>query len=182
MQATHDFNRLNVDGVLLFKFMLLVPRNEGEVVDVFVKVGQRELEGVNAAIIQQGQWALVIRLKVVQGDASKIRDNYVARNFIFAAFTGQVVYITKCLRLGLAKVLSKTLVLDEQDARPEEVNVTILSGKILNRLFKAGDNAAADSEDVEEFIPVSLLFSLFFFNAPILLKKRWRGGGFHSRK
>src|SRR6185437_14112958 len=165
MQAAHDFNRLNVDGVLFFKLVLLVAGNEGEVVDVLVKIGQREFGGVNEAIIQQGQGALVIRLKVMQGDAGEIRDDYIARNFIFAAFAREVMDVTKCLRLGPAKVFSKTLVLDEQDARPEEVNVTILAGKIFYRLFKAGDNATANSEHVEEFIPVSLLFSLFFFRA-----------------
>ena len=62
------------------------------------------------------------------------------------------------LRLGLAEVFAETFVFDQQHAGPEQVNVAVVAGDFLDRLFKAGDHAAADAEDLEEFVPESLLF------------------------
>jgi hypothetical protein len=171
MQAAHNFNRLNVDGVLFFKLMLLIAGNESEVVNVLVKVSQRKFKGVNAAGIKQGQRALVIGLKIVQGDAGEIGDDYIARNFIDTSCAREVLNIPKSLRLGLAQVFAKAFVFHQQDARPKQVNVAILPGDVFYRVLKARDHTTADTEDIEEFIPVGLLFRLFTFRARPLFEK-----------
>ncbi len=45
VKIAHDFDGLDVDGVLLLKFMLLVAGNEREVLDVTMKIGEREFTG-----------------------------------------------------------------------------------------------------------------------------------------
>src|SRR5581483_4922012 len=168
MQAAHDLDGLNVDGVLLFKLVLLVARNEGNAVNVLVKVSQRKLDGVDAIGIEKRQRPLVVRFEIMQGDAGKVRDDYVARNLIVAAFAGEILNITKSLRLSLAEVFAETLVFNQEHARPEKIDIPVLAGDAPDRVFKAGDSTTADAEDIKKLIPVGLLFSLFaLFTRPL---------------
>ena len=54
---------------------------------------------------------------------------------------------------------------DEQDARPEKINAPVVAGNFLYRLFKAGDDAAFDAEDLKEFVPEGLFFGALAFDA-----------------
>jgi hypothetical protein len=45
--------------------------------------------------------------------------------------------------VGLAEVLAGGLVLDEQPARPEQINEAPIAAEFLDRLLKASDRAAA---------------------------------------
>src|SRR5260370_6039681 len=141
--------------------MLLIARNECKSMDGFVKVSQRKFDGSHATVVKERQLALVFGLKIVQGDAGKVGNDHVAGNFIFAALARKVLDVTERLRLRLAQVLAKALVLDEHDAGPEQVNVAVLAGDLLYRLFKASYRAAADTENIEELVPERLLFGLF---------------------
>jgi hypothetical protein len=51
--------------------------------------------------------------------------------------------------------------LNKKDARPEEVNRTVVTSDILNGHFESGDCPSVSTEDGEKFIPESLLFSRF---------------------
>ena len=53
------------------------------------------------------------------------------------------------------------VVLDERDARPEQINIAVISGKVLDRFLKAGYSTERDTEDFEELVPKDLLISLF---------------------
>ncbi|MGC2422508.1 MAG: hypothetical protein WA405_12765 [Candidatus Acidiferrales bacterium] len=52
MEAAHDFDRLDIDGVLLFKLVLFVSGDKCEVMDVLVEFGEREFDGGNTAEVE----------------------------------------------------------------------------------------------------------------------------------
>jgi hypothetical protein len=57
---------------------------------------------------------------------------------------------------GRTKVLAGALVLYQQRAFPEQVNVAILPRDALDRLFKARHQPPLDAEHVEELVPEGL--------------------------
>ena len=178
VQVAHDLGGFEVDGVLVGKPMLLVAGDEGEGVNVLVELGQREFEGLDRSAdilvrtnVRRGssRAALafgaccgqecprsVLGLKVVEGDAGEVRDNYVTRGVLGAAFVEQVLEVLKGLGLGLAEVLSEALVLDQQRGFPEQVNVAVLPRDALDWLLEAGHQPALDAEHVEELVPEGL--------------------------
>lgn len=104
-------------------------------------------------------------------DTGKVGNDNVAGNFLGAAFPGEVLNVTESLRFRFAEVFAKSLVLDEHDARPEQVDVTVFAGDSLYRLFKAGDGAPLDAEDVKKFIPESLFLGSFALDARPFLRE-----------
>jgi hypothetical protein len=48
VQVAHDFDGFEVDGILLDEFVLLVASEEGEFVDVVVKIRQLKRDGFKA--------------------------------------------------------------------------------------------------------------------------------------
>ena len=103
--------------------------------------------------MKQGKVRVLLRLQVVNGDALEIGNDEVARIFLApsAAMEGADVFHT--LRVRFAEVFARALVLGEQGARPEQVNVAPVAGELFHRLLKTGDGAALDSEDIEVGIP-----------------------------
>src|ERR1019366_133312 len=97
-----------------------------------------------------------LRLQIMQGDAGEVRDNHIARCILGAAFIEQVLEVLKGLGLGLAEVLPKALVLDQQRAFPEQVNVAVLPRDALDWLLKAGHQPALDAQHIEELVPEGL--------------------------
>ena len=73
VQAAHDFDRFKVDRVLFLELVLLVAGDECEGVDVFVEISQREFDGSHAPVAKEWEMSLVFVLKVVQGNAGKVR-------------------------------------------------------------------------------------------------------------
>ena len=78
---------------------------------------------------------------------------------------GQIADVLKSLGLGLAQVFTERFVLDEQDARPEQINAPVVAGNFLHGLFKTGDDAAFDAEDLKEFVPEGLFLGALAFDA-----------------
>ena len=76
-------------------------------------------------------------------DAGEAGDDDIAGNFLYASIARKVLKVTERLRLRLGQVLAETLVLDERHARPEQINVAIVAGKIFDRLFEARYGPAA---------------------------------------
>jgi hypothetical protein len=81
VKFAENFSGFDVDRVFFLVGMLLVAGNEGESVDVFVKIGERKFNGCAAPFVEERQVALFLRLKVVQRDAREIGDDDVARDF-----------------------------------------------------------------------------------------------------
>jgi len=130
-----------------------------------MKIGQRKFQGLHAAVFEERQVALVVGLQIMQGDAGKIGNDHVAGNFIEASLAGEVLNVTERLRLRLVEIFSPAFVLDEHAPGPEQIDVTVVAGDFLDRLLEAGDDAAADAEDIKEFVPEGLLFGLFALGA-----------------
>src|ERR1017187_3982189 len=97
---------------------------------------------------EERQVVLHLGLKIVEGYACEVRHNHISRGIFGAALVEQVLEILKGLGLGLAEVLAEALVLDQQRALPEQVNVTVLPRYALDRLFKAGHQPALDAEHI----------------------------------
>src|SRR6185437_7618324 len=74
VQMAHDFDGFEIDRLLFDEFVLLVAGDEGEFVDVIVKVSEREFDGTDAAIVKKREISLVFGLEVMQGDAGEVGD------------------------------------------------------------------------------------------------------------
>ena len=77
----------------------------------------------------------------------------------------EVLNLPEGLGFSLAQVLASAFVLDEDDARPKEIDVAIFAGEVLDRLFKTSYCTPAYTEGVEKFIPEALLFTGFAFGS-----------------
>ena len=103
---------------------------------------------------------VLLRLKVVNGDALEIGNDEVARCFLSASAAGECAHVFHALRVRFAEVFARALVLGEQRARPEKVNVAPIAGQLFYRLLKTGDGAALDAEDIEKRIPKRFRFGI----------------------
>ena len=176
VEVAHNFDGLNIDRVLFFEFVLLVAGDECEVVNVAVKLGERKFGGGNATHSKRGR-TLFFGLQIVQGDAGEIGNDDIARNFIHAPFPREVLDVAESLRSALPKSLPKLLCSTRTTPGQKQINVAVVAGDFLDRLFKARHDATANTEDIEEFIPESLLFRLFALGARPFLRKgdrAWR--------
>ena len=72
-----------VGGVFGIEPVLGVAGDEGEVADVLVEIGQREFDAGRQTLEQRGVGVL-LRLKVVEGDAGEIGDDQPAGNLAVA--------------------------------------------------------------------------------------------------
>lgn len=113
VKFAENFSGFDVDRVLLFVGVLLVAGDEGEVVDVAVKIGERKFNGRAAPFVEERQVALFLRLKVVQRYAREIGDDDVARDFGVAPFMGEVLNVFERLGFCFAEVLPETFVFHE---------------------------------------------------------------------
>ena len=180
VQIVHDPHGLEVDRVLVLKVVLLIARNEGEIVDMTVQLVQRERDPMAAA---NGLLHRVFRLQIPQADPRKIGNDHVAGHFLLPAGADEVGDIAVGLRLGLVKILAAALVLHQQHSGPEEVDAVVVSGKILYRFLEMRHRPPGNAEDGEELVPERLFLGPFAAGAgPVAGKARWRCGGFRSRR
>ena len=152
VQIAHELGGFFVGGVFRVELVLPVARHEEEVADVFVEVGQWKLEAGREAL-EKGRVGILLRLQVVDGDALEVGDDEVTGDFLAAPGVHEATDVFHALRVGLAEVFTGALVLGEQGAGPEEVNVGPVAGELFHRLLEAGDDAALLAEDEEEGVP-----------------------------
>ena len=105
VQPAHALGGLDVDRVLLLEGAALVAGDEAEQAQVAVQVLEREL-------------LLRARLQVVQAEALEVRHQDVARQ-VAVLEPGEVV---AGLAVGAVQVPAPRLVLDQQDALPQQVD------------------------------------------------------------
>ena len=110
MQFAKQFDGPDVDRVFDIELMLLVAGNEGEAIDAAIEFIERELGGL-------------ILFQIVQREAREIADDHVARDFVVAAFVFQRLNVIECLGLGFFQRFAPALVLDQEDALPEAIDV-----------------------------------------------------------
>jgi hypothetical protein len=157
VQAAHALGGADVDRVLVLEGAALVAGDEAEQADVPRQFLQREL--LLRALVQ-----------VVQAKAGEVRDQHVARQ-VAVLEAGEVV---AGLAVGADQVLAARLVLDQEDALPQQVDEP--AGAVLapDRHFEAGDPAPVHAEHVEERVPEGLGLGAFGRLALPLLGERDR--------
>ena len=156
MKIVHDLHGTQIDRILILELVLLVAGDERKMVDVLVQLVERKFDRLDAELVEQRKLLLLLRLQIMQRDPGKVADDDVARDFVLSAIANKVVDVAKRLRLGLAQVLPATLVLDQQHAGPEKVDVAVLAGDLLHRLLKRRHDAAANAEHREKLVPKRL--------------------------
>jgi hypothetical protein len=81
VKCTKDFGGLNVDWILFLKAVLLVAGNEGEGMDVLVKLRERELHGRNVNAVEKRQAALVFRFQIAMPRECRLFNRFLAESF-----------------------------------------------------------------------------------------------------
>jgi len=165
VEAAHDLHSLDVDGVLLLESMLLVAGDEGEVVNVFVQLAKWEFNGVDATIVEEREFALVFGLQIMESDAGEVGNDDVTWYFVHPPLADEVANVPEGLRLRLSEVFASAFVFDSNHAGPEEVDVTLIAGDLLDWLFECRYDATANAKDFEELVPKSLLLRLLALGA-----------------
>ncbi|MEI6607169.1 MAG: hypothetical protein WCP35_17795 [Verrucomicrobiota bacterium] len=82
--------------------------------------------------LEQGQVGVLLRFEIVEGDAIEIGDDEPARDFLGAAGIHQAANVPQTLGMRLVQVLAGGLVLDEDAARPEDVDVAPIAGEFFD--------------------------------------------------
>ena len=103
---------------------------------------------------------LFVGFEVVEGKALEVGEEDVAGDLVATAYGLEVLDVVEGLGLGGFEAGSGGLVLDEDLALPEEVDEAVGTAELADGLFKGGDGAAGDVEDVEELVPEGLLIGL----------------------
>ena len=182
VKIVHDLYGAEVDRVLVLEPVLLVARDERKMVDVLVQLGERKLDALDAEPSNNGSLLLLFRLQIVERDPGKVGNDDVAGNVVLPALADEVLDVAEGLRLGFAQVFAEALVLDQQHAGPEKVDVAVIAGDFLYRLLERGHRAAADAEDLEKLVPKRLFLGSRCSRPPNRGQSRWRFDGFRSRK
>lgn len=143
------FDGLEVGGVFGVELAGLVAGDEGEVADVFVEVGEGELEGVGVVF------------EVVEGDSGEIGDDDVAGGVVGAVGVGEIVDVVEGLGVGFVEVSAAGFVFGDEGAGPEEVDELGVAVEVFDGFFEGGDEASGAAEDLEEFVPEGLGFGAF---------------------
>jgi hypothetical protein len=148
VKVAENLSGFDVDRVFFLERVLLVAGNEGEGVNVAMKISERKFNGRAPPFVEERQVALFLRLKVVQRDAREIGDDDVARELGGWICAGEVLDLIKRLRFCFTEVFAKTFVFDQQHAAPKHINESISAGDAFNWLFKGGDETTFQPEDL----------------------------------
>src|SRR5258708_14455061 len=145
VEPPHQLRGFDIDGVLVFEDAGRAAENETEGVDVFVKIGELELN-------------LFGRVEVVEFKGLKVADENVAGEFgIFDAWE-----ILKRLLLGLCQVAAGAFLLDKKRSLPEQIDEAgCFRACALDRLFEGRNLAALNAEQFEKVVVESLRLALF---------------------
>ena len=160
VQVAEDFNCPDVDGVFFPHAVLLVARDESEVVKVLVEFLERELGLAVLPGFEEGKVRLILGFEVVERDPIEVGENDIARQVVTAVISGEVLNVRERLRLRLVEAPAEALVFGEHHAAPEKVDVAILSVDLSDGLFERGQKTPPNTENGEELVPERLGFRL----------------------
>ena len=157
MQPPDQFGGLDVDRVLIAEGPALHAENEAERLHVARQVHERES-------------GLLPLVQIVKLEGLEVADQDAAGPVPL----GQGVEILPGLPIGAGKIAPGALLLDDQDARPEQVDVAVRVVETLYVLFIARDGPALDPEYLKEVVVEALRLALLVGRVPPLLGE---GGG-----
>lgn len=136
VQPAHRLGRLDVDRVLFADDLRRVAGDEGKVLDAPGQFAQAELD-------LRGEF------EIEQAKAGKVADQHIARKIAVA----QTLEVAESLLVSRIEILAPALVLDEQDAFPQEIDVAVLAVDLLHAAFEARHAPPRHAEHVEERVP-----------------------------
>ena len=113
-------------------------------------------------------------VEIVQLEGLEVADQNVAGALVL----GQRVEITPGLLVGLGEIAPGALLFDDQNARPEEVDVAGAIVELGYMLFIAGHAAPPDPEDLEEVVVEALRLAALVRSVPPFLGEG-SGAGAH---
>ena len=117
-----------------------------------------------AGQLREGEGDGLTLVQVVKLEGPEIADEDVARTVAL----GQRVEVLSGLPVRLAEIAPGALLLDDQDARPEEVDEPRPVVEPGDMLLVAGDGPAAHIEDLEEVVVEALRLALLVGSVPPL--------------
>ena len=160
MQQAHQFGGFDVGRVLVAEGAALHAEDEAELFDVGVQVGE-------------GKGGGVAFVEVVQLEGLEIADQDVARALVLR----QGVDVVPGLLVGAGEVAPGALLLDDQDAGPEQVDEARPVVQLGHMRFVARHGAAFDPEYLEEVVVEALRLAFFVGR---LAPGVGEGGGAHA--
>jgi len=143
VQAGHQLGRLDVDRVLVAERAALHADDEAELLDVLRQVGEREA-GLLAFVAVEKLERLEVAEKLEAGPVP-FRQRVEVRTGLIA---------------GGDEIAPGALLLDQQDAGPEQVDEAGRVVEALDVFLVAGDGAPPNAEDVEELVVEALGLAL----------------------
>src|SRR6056297_58631 len=143
MQQAHQLGGLDVDRVLIAELPPLNPEDEAEALDMVRQVLQ-----------QEGRF--LAGVEVDQLERLEIADKDVSRLFVI----GDVAQVVERLLLGLEQIAPLGFLLDDEGARPEQINESAGTPGARHRHFILRDLAALDPEDAEKGVVKALGLAL----------------------
>ena len=162
VQFAELFDRIKVDRVLFADHLLLVAGDEAEALHVAVQILQRK-------------FGVVVRfaaVEVVQTETREVGHEDVLRQVgVF-----QPVEVFSRLLVRGIELRAPALVLDQQFAFPQQIDVTVLAVNLLDLVFEACHTAALDAEDFKELVPERLRFRVLGFGVLPITRERERIG------
>ena len=144
VQLTHGVGGAAVDRVFVAYSLFAVAGDEVEQVDLAWQVFQRE--AVHAVLFE-----------VMQLEVPEVTDQDVARQFVVA----QARKVVDRLPVGARQILAPTLLLHQQRALPEQVDIAIALVEFFDALLEARHLAALHAKDLEKGVEKTLGLGVF---------------------
>ena len=135
VQRSNDLCCFDVDGILVPEGSRLDSNDESELLDMIRKIFKCEPE-------------LTSFVEVVQFEGLEVAHQDVARPLAL----GERVEVLARLRIGSREVASAALLFDQEDARPEQVDVPRTVVELPNVLLVPGDGTPSYPEDFKEIV------------------------------
>ena len=155
VQPSYQFRGLDVGRVLVAKGPPLHPDDESEVLHVSREIGEGEGHGGTLG-------------EIVQLEGLEVADQNVPGPHVFR----QRVEVLPRLAVRGLEVTARTLLLHDQDTRPEEVDEPEAVVELRDVLFVARHAAAAHAEDLEEVVVEALRLALLVCAVSPLIGER----------
>ncbi len=136
VELRHQFGGEDVCRVLIAEGAALDADDEPEPLHMAGQVGEREDQ------------RRLIGLQVVQLEQLEVADQQVAGQLVWL----EARKVVERLFLGAQQVAPGALLLDQEHAFPEQVDVALPVSELLDRLLERGDLPSLHTEDLEEVV------------------------------
>nr|WP_296763132.1 hypothetical protein [Sediminimonas sp.] len=162
MQKAHQLGRLDVDRILIAELAALDAKDETEALNM---LGQ----------VLQGKGGGLAAIEIGQFEGLEIADQNVTGLFVI----GDVGQVFQRLLLGLEQITPFRFLLDNQGARPEQIDKAPRPPGALHRKLVLGHAPPFDSEDVKEGVVKALRLALFIVGVfPVIREAGGAGANF----